>query len=512
MPDQSRTHTLLAGAARFVNGLSPGGWPLHPLLLNGCFILLWYRDHASITSPSTPVIAALIALTAILLLLPVLSRAIGNKNSAAIMLSGLSFVFWKHASAGRFIHEQLIPASFLSAGVQIRHVYVALASAALFGLRRGRFQFERLTRYINATAGLIAVVTLMEAVARPARSPLLLSHPNRTPGYTSPRPASVSIDRDIYILILDSLASSSALRDLCGYTNREFVGFLKQAGFHLLPQARANYGNTLASMTSMWRLQYLDSTPGLNPSETSVYLRRRLFESDFFRILEANHYRIHNLSPFDLPEAPAWMRVRGYPEPGSLKTMLDGTLLDRGLDLNPVYYLAEIRNRFHSSVSVPVDGVKQFLYLHFPLPHPPFIFSANGTLRPAAPPMSDVQAYVEQVRFTERLVQEFIMEIQQRPGPEPIILLMSDHGSRLFNGVRGAQEHFEIFAAARIPNVRWEEVPQEISAVNLMRILVNAQFGIGLPLLENRQWQQVDGGFKEVRLWETPPLRGNGQH
>src|SRR6185437_9926680 len=78
--------------------------------------------------------------------------------------------------------------------------------------------------------------------------------------------ANVNLDtqatkRDVYYIVLDTYPHSQVMQSAWHYDNSQFINFLKDRGFYVVPYAVSNYDRTHLSIPSTLNMQYLDPIP-----------------------------------------------------------------------------------------------------------------------------------------------------------------------------------------------------------------------------------------------------------
>ncbi len=97
------------------------------------------------------------------------------------------------------------------------------------------------------------------------------------------------------------------------------------------------------------------------------------------------------------------------------------------------------------------------------------------------------------MQFVNHQLQETIDAILAQSDIPPIIILQADHGSGLLTDLTSPEntcirERFSPFAAYYLPDLEHDAIPDDISTVNLFRIILNEYFDAQLPLLEDKQY------------------------
>jgi hypothetical protein len=146
--------------------------------------------------------------------------------------------------------------------------------------------------------------------------------------------------------------------------------------------------------------------------------------------------------------------------------------------LNKLEYIPEIRG-------------PKLVFVHIKIPHPPYVFRADGSLVDNPPPFPETgytidpqlikSLYVGQVSYINNQIIPIIDSILARSEVKPIILLQGDHGFDPPN-------RMEILNAYLVPDVVKEQLYPGISPVNSFRLLFDAYFGAGYPLLPDESY------------------------
>ena len=163
-------------------------------------------------------------------------------------------------------------------------------------------------------------------------------------------------------------------------------------------------------------------------------------------------------------------------------------------------------SNIHNSVSEPF-----FVYVHFLLPHPPFLFGSNGepiqseSLAPGTTVSQDYKSkYLGQVKFVNKKVIDAIDKILQGNTTPPIIILQSDHGPNYSQLVEiqgqdhdgkfneDLRERMSILNAYYLPDQNPNLIYEHITPVNSFRLIFNTYFNENFDLLEDRSYFQYD--------------------
>jgi hypothetical protein len=174
----------------------------------------------------------------------------------------------------------------------------------------------------------------------------------------------------------------------------------------------------------------------------------------------------------------------------------------------------------------------KFVFAHFLVPHPPYVFRSDGSFVPDEPLEvgDEREGYLRQMEYTNERILGVVDRLLARPADErPVIILQADEGPFPirydanewhfdWHGATTAElaEKFGILNAYHLPGVDAEEAGlyPSITPVNSFRVVLNAYFGTDLPLLPDRIFahrsQQRFYDFFEVTDELSPS--GAGKH
>jgi hypothetical protein len=152
----------------------------------------------------------------------------------------------------------------------------------------------------------------------------------------------------------------------------------------------------------------------------------------------------------------------------------------------------------HSAASLGLANHPAWIYLHITLPHPPFVFDAQGNpignhhrltfldgvklIGHGVDREEYKKAYSQQVEFVSREALKVMTGILEQDPSDPYIILMSDHGPRLFHQERPEDPDELLAACANLLSVRLPggaSPPEEALScpINLMRFVVSSATG-----------------------------------
>ncbi len=143
----------------------------------------------------------------------------------------------------------------------------------------------------------------------------------------------------------------------------------------------------------------------------------------------------------------------------------------------------------------------KFVFAHFIVPHHPYLFDRSGRVLVDATLSNqfDFQKmlweqkakYVDQLVYVNEQVTRVIERIQAESAQPPVIIIYSDHGPNLENGM-SQQERISVrlanFAAYLLPNAPKGLVPSDGSLVNQFRYILNYYFDGQMEILPDRYY------------------------
>ena len=335
--------------------------------------------------------------------------------------------------------------------------------------------------------------------------------------------ASPAQQPDIYYIVLDGYARSDLLQELYGYDNSDFVHFLQDKGFVVPASGTSNYPATPLSIGSTLNMDYIQSFVPLAEGHHQRWLMEPFIDRSRVRsLLESRGYQTVSLSTnwtiTDNPTTDLYL----HPRPVLLSDyegyLLNVTLLKVFEPLLGSFaslpaadsHRETILHGFQALADLPDVPGPKFVFAHFISPHPPFVFDRdeNPLDSPGSFTFQDANEYsgssaeyaaryVEQVQFINTRLRAVIESILARSSSPPIILIQADHGSGMLTDLESPDktcmhERFSPFAAYYLPGMDQADVPADMSAVNLFRLLFNQYFNAGLPMLEGRQYFYQD--------------------
>jgi len=359
---------------------------------------------------------------------------------------------------------------------------------------------------------------------------------------------------DIYYIVPDAYVRSDVLRELYGYDNAQFIGYLREKGFIVPTHNHSNYGLTFLSLPSTLNMEYMDHVWPDFSGEAGFWwlVRPWLANSQVARALMRQGYRFVAL-PTDWAIANLTDVGQHIPLGRPVLSRLENALLT----VTPLRAITPILGEWvfvpsfdshreliyedlEALAEVPALPSPKFVFVHLLCPHPPFVIGEDGAPAPSVgdyeffsfvdgpgfPGSRDeyVEGYVGQVQGLNKLLERTIDALLAGSTAPPIIIIQADHGARLYTDFGSAEntciwEGFSPFAAYYLPGVDYSEMDfDHISSVNVFRFVLRHYFDADLPPLADRAyfWQRTpSGSYVDVterleRPCELPTEREEG--
>jgi len=484
-----------------------GGAPVHPFLFASLFVVYLLAANLDDQVGIGDVLGVLgIVLLAVAGVFALLLAAIRNVRLAAVVTSVAVVWVFLYGPTNEYLAAEpgqppLDPMLWSIVGL--------IALAAAFAARA---HVVRLTQALNLVAAILLLFNLAPVVPHQIATataptyvaPGVESLPGLPDGHAADR-------RDIYYIILDRYPSQTTLMSTAyGFDNSPFLSQLERLGFYIAEDSRANYIQTALSVASSLNMDYLDAAEmkRVAPSPRdwkSVYdmLAGSLAAP---KVLEEQGYTYVQLPSWFAAtaageEVDVRYRVRWLSEFGH--TLLNTTVVPKLLALAGIAPdKSHIENALYQFSKLPalddIPGPK-FVFAHILLPHPPFVFDADGPVpvdeRKPDDCCDPTGRFLAQLQYTNRRVLEVVNDLLAGPvANHPIILIQADEGPRPADPVQNwreasleqVQQKFGILNAYYFPGVQDPGLYASISPVNSFRVLFNDYFGAELPLLDDR--------------------------
>lgn len=503
-------------AARTPSPRGPGRWVLHPFFLAAYPVLFLFAQNTADQLSFDPVWLPLaLALGGAAVALGLMTLAFRNIHAAAMAATVLIAAFFSFGHVWNLVGEAIgNPLILLVVWA------VAVVAGLVIVIRLGS-RARAWTGGLNVLAAIPLVLTLIPlgefAISRGAAGAVISPVSGLlegTEGEAKP---------DIYYLVFDRYAGSPALEKYFDFDNEPFLRELEDRGFSVARNSVANYVKTSLSLTSSLEMSYLDEgalkAEARNPADQEVINRRFQGRLAVPAELKSQGYRFVMVPSWWPPTATNVDAdlIFGYEGPSEFAlALMDTTLLSAFTspreEIDP-FSMDGLRNytlhQLERMRDVPALPGPKFVMAHFLIPHPPTLFDRDGTgFEGAETSLSPTEKYTRQVEFTNSQILDIVDIIRSQPDDEePIIVLQADEGpfpdryaanGETFTWADATAEELEIkFRILNAVHLGGHDAEaagfhDAITPVNEFRVVFNAIFDAGLPMLEERVYAHVD--------------------
>lgn len=325
---------------------------------------------------------------------------------------------------------------------------------------------------------------------------------------------------DIVYVVPDRYGAVGSLQEHLGVDATGFVDFLDQHGFAVADDATANYPTTSLSLASTLRMDYLDDVAAAVPDDALADigpLRELLQDHRLGEILTSVGYEYVHIGSWWGPTATAvdadrvlnWTNASEFAEAFRVGTALPAVQSLVGDDepastterryANNVWQLDQLERLVTDAGDRP-----RFVLAHLTLPHEPYVLDEDGSYVPeeVTATRSRSEAYRRQLAYLNLRLRDIVTTATAQPdGSEPVLVIQADEGphperKELVEGAsfdwwtasdEELETKFRILSAVRLPGGSAPDLlPEDVSAVNTWRIVLNEVLGTEFELLEDR--------------------------
>ncbi len=487
-------------------------WPWYASLLAVYPLLYIAAANPGQVDRASFVLALASAVAASGLLLVGLRALLGNWSRAGLGVAWFLALFFSYGPLDAWYtghrgdpDAALLTSSWTDDHLQLVHsiVWLLLLGLGWSWLRRLQRPSGRLSMALNLVSVLLLGVALLQWISGRDRA--------EAPAGIGLNQAAASRDSpDIYFILLDGYARADVLEKYYGFDNGPFIRALERRGFQVATASEANYYWTYLSLSSTLNMDYLPALLGdrLDPlgtdRENAYHLLR---ENRAAAFLKARGYRfVHLQSTWggtgSNPYADDFLPCGGglfrdeYLLAVAEVTWLQAFGSSASMDLASCH----LRN-FETLAGLARTPGPKFVFTHFVPPHHPYLFDREGRVLRNANLSNQFEfqkrlwenrsAYVDQLVFVNRSIGRVIDRLIAESTRPPIILLLSDHGPNLRRGYATDEQHrirLADLSAVLLPGAAPDLFPEDVSNVNLLRIVLDQAFDAGLPLLPDRHF------------------------
>jgi hypothetical protein len=323
-----------------------------------------------------------------------------------------------------------------------------------------------------------------------------------------------SVKPDIFWIVMDEYSASEVLLKKWNFVN-PLDSVLKKKKFFVADSATSPYNFTHYSMDAMLDMSYLDGlrSGSVVRFEDMVLGDKSVYQNNVVEFLRRNGYHVKNYTMFDMKDMPAHPYISFKSEPVRLisdNTMFARARKDIGWNFSNMFSknkqsdddmsmkaafqkLAaerEALTRLYEKeiVKGSTNDKPNFFMLQFMLTHEPFLYNADGSIHPRAS-FTKSDAYISSVEYANKVIDSLCNYIiRTYSSREFVIIFQSDHGFKFDESDPFFMQSNRIPFAVYSSDQNYQGWHQNVSGVNIFRILLNKYFNTALPLLDERTY------------------------
>ena len=323
---------------------------------------------------------------------------------------------------------------------------------------------------------------------------------------------------DVYYIVLDEYAPLRTLDTFYDYDNSNFIKFLQEHGFYVTKNSHSNYAQTFlatASTLNMKNVNHLSDIIGEESLDQRIpyqMINNNLVMENFKTMgyeiysFDSGWWGTRNLQIADVNLCSKNQNVDFHTlyklKQTSILRVFDMFIKD---PTSKVFH-QERRDRIFCQFD-DITKIKQetekpvFVFMHVMAPHDPYVFGPNGeevdykytfgpTGTPYLDPNEEKNAYLNQLIYLTKILEETIENLQENSDNQPIIIVQSDTGPSTNFGEVTNEMHqvgrMSIFNAYYFPNGQYDLLYDDITPVNSFRVVFDSQFQTNYGMVEDK--------------------------
>jgi len=490
----------------------------HPFLFAIFPILFLFAHNIEQMFPEQIIAPLVIVIVCTIIFFSLLCFLFKDKEKAGLIVSFFILLFFSYGHFHNLIRGFRLVAKGITIGP---HTVLLLSCGVIFLIGvyfiiRIRDGLRNVTNFLNIAAFLLVLISLINIGAYVFRTRGIGDYIKSRGGKASWRKDTEKPEklRDIYYLIFDGYASSSALKEFYNYDNNAFIDYLKGKGFYVASRSVCNYPWTFLSLSSSLNMEYVNYLSGiLGDSKDTKVPAQMIKNSKVMNFLRSKGYKfIHlgsGIAPLDKNKyADLDIQCGGLNEFETL--LIQSTMLAafkgyfiKGFGREKFLCVFSKLGEIHR-----IKGPK-FVLAHILPPHPPYFFDADGGPVPEEEvslycyiEWKQKPLYIDQLEFVNKKIEILVDKILSKTEIPPVIIIQADHGSRSTFGDPGSpgfdgwdnptkemlREGMRIFNAYYLPPEGNDLLYDTITPVNTFRVIFNYYFRTNDKLLKDESY------------------------
>jgi len=432
---------------------------------------------------------------------------IKDKIKSAIAATLFLFIFFQY----KIFFDAVWRLHFFKEMFMVHIVLAVIVTTLIF---RGALFLKKSTRDFKPFAKLLSIMTLIIVVPNVflATYHSIKIQKNSDFVLTRAYPKGNVLDNqdegkpDIYYIILDGYARADALKKHFNFDNSDFLSKLSQKGFITAEKSFSNYTKTYLSLASSLNMKYIND---LGAPAVRHPFYEAIKNPIIAQYLQSKGYSYIHFDTFWKGTETSYISDKNYNFSPILGKEFYNVLI-RSTMLSPI--LSNIAESylymFERLKEIPDFAGPTFTFVHFTIPHNPYVFDRNGDRRRNIPLSLQFQVdrggwerkneYIDQLIYLNKKVDEFVSEIIKKSKVRPIIILQADHGTSSMpkakedmdkhkeRNIRFFKERHAILNSYLIPSKCNNSLYPEITPVNSFRVLFNCLFDDKFEILEDK--------------------------
>ena len=493
--------------------------PIHPLLISIFPVFSLFAHNIAQAEYSVMMTPLIVIIFCSLSLVILINAFLQNLYKSALIVSLFSLCFFSyhhifssfytlfHTVTGTFIAERALHLLLMTS-------LFFIFTLILLGIKKTSFSFEKITMLFNFAGTVLIILPFFNIIHFELNKESFQSYTDTNNHKISNTlvPFQKGESPDIYYLIFDRYESAENLMRFQGFDNSAFIDDLRKKGFFVADKSFANYQCTAQSLSSSLNMRYHDSLTGITTKGVTDWkpIYAMLKDHVVGRFLKNHGYTFiqagSSSDPTSFNEFANVNIIRFHNSEFSL-------FLIRNTMFYPIYCnlpkslkfgnFDESLNKF-KSVTYSIDKISEvpyietptFVFAHFLVPHPPYIFDENGDFLSVPHSKTKNEHYIDQVNSINPLIIDLVDKLIKRSDTAPVILIQSDEGTYA-DGFQGDYakatnadlvRKFGILNAYYLPDFDMENFYHTMSPVNSFRIVFNHYFGTKYKLLADKSF------------------------
>ncbi|MEX1346019.1 MAG: hypothetical protein AB1Z63_15250, partial [Candidatus Limnocylindrales bacterium] len=304
-----------------------------------------------------------------------------------------------------------------------------------------------------------------------------------------------------------------------GIDNSEFTDWLREQGFQVVDDARANFERTALSLSAVHDMSLHEDLAGGGNQYDELVRRIRtsraastLKEAGYDYIVAGSWWGPSAYSPIaDLTVKPRFVMSFGsaLADRSLLPSLeaLAAVVTRRSIDGSERQIAVSTQNQFASLHALGDQPSPKLVFAHFLVPHDPYVFLEDGTVD------GENASYETQLIYTNEQLKQIVGTLLDVPEDEqPIIILQADEGPYherydedrdTFDWTTASAEElvtkFGVLNAFYLPGAEGEApLPAGLSLVNTYPEILGRYLGLDVERVPDRVLGMVGGDYFEL--------------